>query len=739
MPKKIFKRLKAEYENANLEKSEGMSSLERSFEKILGINDIWDIFWDSGATDTFLDGGDLLGLYHPYLKVEDLNGNEIFDQEINIRPYIDNLYRRFGYAADVLWNSETNDSEEAVKEWPKGIITNNDSKFGAFNKMPYLFFACECLKGIQWVAEIDIEGEFDINMLSPIVQEYPEGVYLVVGLAYNGTELDLDSEHELDGSGYADYFFSLIPSFEKLELNGLTELSDTAAQAFSKHKGTLCLNGLTSLTDNAAKFLSNHVGILELNGLVSLSDEVAKSFTSHLGKLSLGGLKDLSNNAKNILASHQANPSLNVVDFTNADSGNSVPGNKNILSLNHLDYLSFTDFLSDFQGWSIELNGLIELSDEVAEILGEFEGDLSLNGLTFLSDRGAMALSNGTVPEEIQGETITEDETKKLVEKAQEEDELKLNHITYLPLNAAIQLSMFSGWIELNGLKTITDGVAKALSRRHGVGLSLNGLTKLSDHAAVFLSINRALYLNGLTKISDKALEALSNLETLELNGLTNLSDNAAKAFAKPMWGLELNGLTTLTEKAAQALSMHVGYLGLNGLISTSDEVIEALSNHKGRLKLNGLTSLSDLAAIALSRRVSWDCSKALNSVSLYGIETISDFALGIIGESIGYEIDIESPAILSRVERCIQKKNENQFEKVLIKNLNEEKLIGRKIAASVIKKWGEDFIDEDTGETVSIERNEIIIEANKKITKKDITEIINSGVEFIFLEKEFN
>ena len=56
-------------------------------------------------------------------------------------------------------------------------------------------------------------------------------------------------------------------------LNGLTSLSDGAAQALSQHKGGLLgLNGLTILSDGAAQALSQHKGNLRLEGLTSLSD-----------------------------------------------------------------------------------------------------------------------------------------------------------------------------------------------------------------------------------------------------------------------------------------------------------------------------------------------------------------------------------------------------------------------------------------------------------------------------------
>jgi DNA-directed RNA polymerase subunit beta len=65
------------------------------------------------------------------------------------------------------------------------------------------------------------------------------------------------------------------------------------------------------------------------------------------------------------------------------------------------------------------------------------------------------------------------------------------------------------------------------------------------------------------------------------------------------------------------------------------------------------------------------------------------------------------------------------------------KKFIGRTLAARVLKSWVDDFVDEDTGEMVPIERNEVIIERDIVIEKKHISDIIDSGVETILLHKE--
>jgi DNA-directed RNA polymerase subunit beta len=57
-------------------------------------------------------------------------------------------------------------------------------------------------------------------------------------------------------------------------------------------------------------------------------------------------------------------------------------------------------------------------------------------------------------------------------------------------------------------------------------------------------------------------------------------------------------------------------------------------------------------------------------------------------------------------------------------------------LAARVLNTWHEDFVDEDTGEVVSIERNEIILDRDTIIDKDNVEEIIDSNVKSILLHK---
>ena len=75
--------------------------------------------------------------------------------------------------------------------------------------------------------------------------------------------------------------------------------------------------------------------------------------------------------------------------------------------------------------------------------------------------------------------------------------------------------------------------------------------------------------------------------------------------------------------------------------------------------------------------------------------------------------------------------------EELKVNKTNLKKAVGRKLAARVLKTWVEDFVDEDTGEVVSIERNDVIIDRETILEEDHIQEILDAGVSNILLHKE--
>lgn len=122
----------------------------------------------------------------------------------------------------------------------------------------------------------------------------------------------------------------------------------------------------------------------------------------------------------------------------------------------------------------------------------------------------------------------------------------------------------------------------------------------------------------------------------------------------------------------------------------------------------------------------SWiEFSTDINNVMFAYIDRKKKLPVTTMLRAIGYETDKD---ILRIFDLC-------EDVKVTKKNLKDA--IGRKLAGNVMKTWNEDFADEDTGEVVSIERNEIVVERETELTADNIDAILESGVSSILLHKD--
>jgi len=92
---------------------------------------------------------------------------------------------------------------------------------------------------------------------------------------------------------------------------------------------------------------------------------------------------------------------------------------------------------------------------------------------------------------------------------------------------------------------------------------------------------------------------------------------------------------------------------------------------------------------------------------------------------AIGYETDKDILTIFNMAKE----------EKATKSNL--KKLLGQKLAARIVKTWNEDFVDEETGEVVTIPRTEILIERESILEEKHINLIANNGIKTIFIHKK--
>ena len=114
-----------------------------------------------------------------------------------------------------------------------------------------------------------------------------------------------------------------------------------------------------------------------------------------------------------------------------------------------------------------------------------------------------------------------------------------------------------------------------------------------------------------------------------------------------------------------------------------------------------------------------------INNVMYAYIDRKKKLPVTTLLRSIGYERDKDILEIFDLAE-------EVKVSKTALK-----KILGRRLAARVLKTWIEDFVDEDTGEVVSIERNEVILDRDTVLEKEHIDEIIDADVPTVLLHRE--
>lgn len=114
-----------------------------------------------------------------------------------------------------------------------------------------------------------------------------------------------------------------------------------------------------------------------------------------------------------------------------------------------------------------------------------------------------------------------------------------------------------------------------------------------------------------------------------------------------------------------------------------------------------------------------------INNVMYAYIDRKKKLPVTTMLRAIGFESDKD---ILQIFDLC---------EEVKVNKKNMKAALGRKLAGNVMKSWNEDFVDEDTGEVVSIERNEVVVERETEITDENLDIILESGVSFVLLHKD--
>jgi DNA-directed RNA polymerase subunit beta len=122
----------------------------------------------------------------------------------------------------------------------------------------------------------------------------------------------------------------------------------------------------------------------------------------------------------------------------------------------------------------------------------------------------------------------------------------------------------------------------------------------------------------------------------------------------------------------------------------------------------------------------SWmEFSTDINNVMYAYIDRKKKLPVTTLLRAIGFETDKDILEIF------------NLAEEVKVSKAGLKRVLGRKLAARVVRSWIEDFVDEDTGEVVSIERNEVIIERETELENDHIDTIVDAGIKTVLLHRE--
>jgi DNA-directed RNA polymerase subunit beta len=114
-----------------------------------------------------------------------------------------------------------------------------------------------------------------------------------------------------------------------------------------------------------------------------------------------------------------------------------------------------------------------------------------------------------------------------------------------------------------------------------------------------------------------------------------------------------------------------------------------------------------------------------INNVMYAYIDRKKKFPVTTLLRSIGYETDKDILELFGMAEEVKGDKKSLQ------------KYVGRRLAARVLRSWVEDFVDEDTGEVVSIERNEVILERDSILDEEAIDTISEMDIKSVFIQRE--
>ena len=168
----------------------------------------------------------------------------------------------------------------------------------------------------------------------------------------------------------------------------------------------------------------------------------------------------------------------------------------------------------------------------------------------------------------------------------------------------------------------------------------------------------------------------------------------------------------------------------------------------KGTFIINGAERVV-VSQLHRSPGVFFGQSTHANGTKLYSARIIPfrgswiEFATDINNVMYAY-IDRKKKLPVTTLLRAIGLESDNDIIKIFglaeelkVNKTNLKKAVGRKLAARILNSWNEDFVDEDTGEVVSIERNEVLVDRDEILTEEVAAKILESGTSVILLHKE--
>lgn len=305
-------------------------------------------------------------------------------------------------------------------------------------------------------------------------------------LAKHGGNLRMDQLRSLTSLVLAER----LGQQEWLYLSGVTKITLEIAKAIcppgnrEKFKNHVQLYiGLTELPADVAAAIMAGRGHLSVNSLERISDEAAAAWSGPFANIRLFGLKQLSPAAGASLAKGSGifdirsfGPELS--DQTaEAIAKQMAAGPCRQIDCNGLKKLSSPAFsvavLSRYQqGPHSTLNGVAEITDDVAKALAEYNGNL--NGLPSLTSLKSAPLA---------------------AKYAAQPGDLKFAKLTAISDDVAKALATHKGKLDLSGLQSLSDEAARALAR-HEDELLLTGLTTLSDPSVALLRANEKIKLS---------------------------------------------------------------------------------------------------------------------------------------------------------------------------------------------------------------------------------------------------